>query len=206
MVKAIDIITNPITGEKMEFLKTAEDTCGTLLQIMLTVQPGGFVAAPHIHPLQEERFVVQSGTIRLQVNGDERLLSTGQEGLIPQGAPHVWWNGGADELKAIVEFRPALRTQDFFSILFALARAGKTNKMGLPNLLQIAVMYRKFGSLIFLAKPSIAVQKLLFSSIAWIGLLLGYHADYPYSPKSQEDVRRAAEAEMGSSMIDSTGC
>jgi quercetin dioxygenase-like cupin family protein len=79
MKKAIDIITNPITGEKMEFLQTAQDTCGTLLQIMLTVQPGGFVAAPHIHPLQEERFAVQSGTIRLQVNGDEQLLGAGRK-------------------------------------------------------------------------------------------------------------------------------
>jgi mannose-6-phosphate isomerase-like protein (cupin superfamily) len=202
MIKKGDIIENPITGEKMEFLQTAEDTGGSLLKIMLTVKPNGFVAAPHIHPMQEERFLVKSGTIRLQTGGTESLLRANQEGLVPPGVPHVWWNGGADELKAIVEFRPALRTQDFLSTLFALARDGKTDKKGLPNLLQIAVIYRRFGSLIFLAKPPIPIQKLLFSSIAWIGLLLGYQADYPYQSQQQVKETKPVDSEMLSGTID----
>ncbi len=182
MVKRDDIIENPITGEKMEFLQTSEDTDGSLLQLILTVQPHGFVAAPHIHPIQEERFMVKTGTLRLRVGADEGLLNPGEERLVPRGTPHVWWNGGTDEMKALVEFRPALQTEDFFSALFALARAGKTNRMGVPNLLQLAVINRKYPHEIYLAKPSITVQKLLFRSIAWIGLLLGYQADFPSQP------------------------
>ena len=205
MIKTGDVIENPITGEKMEFLQTAEDTGGALLQLMLTVKPGGFVAAPHIHPKQEERFMVKSGTIRLQVDGDERLLSAGQEGRVSPGTPHVWWNGGADELKALVEFRPALRTQDTLSTIFALARDGKTNKMGVPNLLQIAVTVRKYGGNMYLAKPPIFVQKLLFVSIAWIGRLLGYRGDYPYYSELNENAARVADAGMTSATIEGRG-
>ena len=205
MIKTGDVIENPITGETIEFLQTAEDTGGALLQLMLTVKPGGFVAAPHIHPKQEERFVVKSGTIRLQIKGEERLLEAGHEGVVPPGAPHVWWNGGEDELKALVEFRPALRTQDTLSTIFALARDGKTNKMGVPNLLQIAVTVRKYGGNMYLAKPPIFVQKLLFVSIAWIGRLLGYCGNYPYYSELDGSSARVAEAGMTSATIEGRG-
>jgi hypothetical protein len=52
MVKTGDIIENPITGEKIRFLQTAEDTGGSLLQLPLVVKPCGLVAAAHIHPTQ----------------------------------------------------------------------------------------------------------------------------------------------------------
>ncbi len=203
MVKRDDVIENPITGEKMEFLQTSEDTDGSLLQLILTVKPNGFVATPHIHPIQEERFMVKTGTLRLRIGDDESLLSSGQEGLVPRGIPHVWWNGGADEMKALVEFRPALHTEDFFSALFALARAGRTNRMGMPNLLQIAVMNRKYQHEVYLAKPSIAVQKILFRSIAWIGLLLGYQADFPYRQVPAEKKSTSVDAELATVPIES---
>jgi quercetin dioxygenase-like cupin family protein len=201
MVKRGDIIENPITGEKMEFIQTSEDTDGSLLQLILTVKPNGFVAAPHIHPIQEERFLVKAGTLRLKAGDAESLLGNGREASIPRGTPHGWWNAGADELKAVVEFRPALQTEDLFSTLFALARAGKTNKMGLPDLLQIAVLNRKYQYEIYLAKPSIPVQKLLFRSIAWIGLLLGYQADFPSQP-SQPGRTMPLDAELATVPIE----
>jgi len=202
VVRAGDVIENPRSGERMEFIKTAEDTGGALLQLVLTVKPGGAVAAPHIHPRQEERFQVRSGTLRLRTNGEERLLRPGQEGVVPAGSPHVWWNEGADELEALVEFRPALRFEDVISTIFALARDGKTDNKGVPNLLQIAVMLRKYPSEIYLARPPIAVQKLLFAAIAWVGPLVGYHADYPYRPAA---AKAGAKAAAGTAVTESLG-
>ena len=182
MVRKSDRIENPITGETIIFLQNAEDTQGSLLQLELQVKPGGFVAAPHIHPEQEERFLVKTGVIRLRVGDDERLLNPGQEGVVPAGTPHVWWNGGEDNLDVLVEFRPALHTREVLSTLFALARDGQTDKKGVPNLLQIAVMLRQYRSEIYLAKPPVAVQKVLSTILAPIGRLLGYQADYPNCP------------------------
>jgi quercetin dioxygenase-like cupin family protein len=206
MIKPARVIENPITGEKMEFLKTAGDTRGKLLQIHMTVKPHGFVASAHIHPLQEERFYVQSGTLRLQVNGNERVLGAGQDGVIPSATPHAWWNAGQDELQAIVEFRPALKTQEVLSTLFGLARDGMTDKKGVPNLLQIAVILQKYRYEMYLAKPPVPLQKLLFSSIAWMGLLLGYHPDYAYCPDVEAPSRQTDETGLGLLVVDTGGC
>jgi len=187
MVKKGDRINNPITGETIIFQQTAKDTAGSLLQFNFLIKPGGFVAAPHIHPIQEERFLVKSGTIRLRVGENEQLLSTGQEGVVPAGTPHMLWNGGEDEAQALVEFRPALRIQDELSTLFALARGGLTDNKGMPNLLQTAVTIRKYRSEIYLAKPPVAVQKVLFAVLAPIGRLFGYQAD----PQPCPDERNA---------------
>jgi quercetin dioxygenase-like cupin family protein len=179
MIKTGDVIENPITGERVEFLQTAEDTGGELLEFRLTVRPGGFVTAPHIHPSQEERFVVKSGTIKLQIDGQERLLHTGDEGLVPPGTPHVWWNGGDDEMDTIVEFRPALRLADFLATFFALAKAGKTDAKGMPNLLRMAVIFRKYLPETTPVFPALGM-KIICGPVAWLGMLMGYKADNPY--------------------------
>jgi quercetin dioxygenase-like cupin family protein len=196
MVKRGDVIENPITGEKIEFLQTSEDTDGSLLQLSLTVKPDGIIAAPHIHPIQEERFLVKTGKLRLRVDDVESVLVGGQKSIIPRGTPHVWWNGGTDDSVALVEFRPALQTEDYFSTLFALARAGKTNRMGVPNLLQVAVMNRKYYYEVYPARLPVGFQKILYRSIAWIGKLLGYQADYPYRALTPEVMSMPLDSEL----------
>jgi hypothetical protein len=55
MIRTGDVITNPVTGERLRFLKTARDTGGELVRVEVTVEPNGFVAAAHVHPHQSER-------------------------------------------------------------------------------------------------------------------------------------------------------
>src|SRR5688572_11391798 len=107
MAKAGDIIEHPVTGERLIFRKTAQDTGGELLQGELIVKPHGFVAAEHIHPLQEERFEVLAGNVTFRVNGIERKANTGEKVIIPAGTPHAWWNDGDQEARLLGEFLPA---------------------------------------------------------------------------------------------------
>ncbi len=67
MVKSGDVLEHPVTREKVVFRKTAADTGGELCLADVYFQPGAFVAAEHIHPLQEERFEVIAGTLRGRV-------------------------------------------------------------------------------------------------------------------------------------------
>lgn len=177
-----DTIDNPITGETMTFLVTGHESHGQLLQIDMAVRPGGFVASEHVHPHQEERFLIKAGEITLRIAGTERRHSTGDAIAIPAGTPHVWWNSGPDELRVELEFRPAGRFDEFITTFFALARAGKTNARGLPtNLLQAAVTFRAYSDVIYGTSPPLAVQKLLFVILDPVGRLLGYQADVPYT-------------------------
>jgi quercetin dioxygenase-like cupin family protein len=180
MAKAGDIIVNPVTGERIVFLQTAKETGGELVQGDLVVKPGGFVAAEHVHPHQEERFTVHSGILRLRSRGEDRDLRGGEEATVPAGTPHVWWNAGEDELRVRVELRPAGRFEGFVTSFFALAQAGNTDAKGMPNLLQLAVIAREYRDVIYPTKPPRPLQTVLFGILAPVGRMLGYRADVPY--------------------------
>lgn len=179
MAKSGDVLQHPVTGEKVIWRKVAADTQGQLLQGDLYAEPGGFVAAAHVHPNQEERFEVVSGRLRIRIDGEERLLSPGDVAVIPPGRPHVWWNAGEEVVHVVGEFRPALRTEMFFETFFGLATDGKTNRKGLPNPLRLAVLMREYEDELQLARPPLRAQKVLFGPLAAVGRLLGYRGWYP---------------------------
>lgn len=181
MVRAGDVIENPVTGETMTFLLTGRETAGALLRIDMAVRPGGFAAAEHVHPDQDEHFQIASGQITLRADGREKIYTAGEDVTIPAGTPHVWWNSGRDDLRVVLDFRPAGRFAEFITTFFALARAGKTTKGGLPkNLLQMAVTFGEYRKAIYGTMPPRAVQQLLFAVLVPIGRWLGYRPDEPY--------------------------
>lgn len=179
MAKSGDVLEHPVTGERVIWRKVAADTHGQLLQGDLFARPGGYVAAAHVHPNQEERFEVLSGTLKLRIEGEERLLSPGDVAVIPAGQSHVWWNAGEEDVHVLGEFRPALRTEVFFETFFGLATDGKTNRKGLPNLIHLAVLMREYEDELHLASPPLRAQKALFAPLASLGRLLGYRGWYP---------------------------
>ncbi len=179
MARSGDVVENRVTRERIVWRKVARDTGGELLQADLSVGAGGFVAAEHVHPKQEERFEVLAGMLQLRLDGKEKTMRAGEVAVVPAGRPHLWWNGGDGELHVVFELRPALRTEIFFETFFGLAKDGKTNRKGLPNPLQLAVLAREYADEIHLARPPLVVQKVLFSPLAMLGRLLGYRGWYP---------------------------
>ncbi len=74
----------------------------------------------------------------------------------------------------ILEFRPALRTEEFFESYFGLGQDGMTDpKTGLPNLIRMAVLLQEFRDEIHLAKPPLLAQRIVFGTLALVGRLLG---------------------------------
>jgi quercetin dioxygenase-like cupin family protein len=169
-------IEHPVTGERVVFLDTAGDTNGELVRMEFFVRPGGFVAAEHVHPKQEERFEILEGVARFRIGGNERDGRAGQQIVVPPATPHVWWNAGDDELRMIVEIRPALRFESFLETWFALGKAGKTNEKGMPNPLQLFVVMSEYRNEIRGARPPFALQRIVFTLLVPIGRALGYRA------------------------------
>ncbi|MEO6088476.1 MAG: cupin domain-containing protein [Umezawaea sp.] len=186
MASTGDVLEHPVTGERLVWRLLAADTGGELLQADLYARPGGAVAAEHVHPHQQERFEVVSGTLRIRIDGREQTLTTGSVAVVPPGSRHVWWNAGEDEVHVIGDLRPALRSELFFQTFFGLAAEGKVNKLGLPNLLQLAVLMHDFAPEIVLARPPVAVQRPLFAILALLGKAFGYRSTYPqHDPGAQ---------------------
>jgi quercetin dioxygenase-like cupin family protein len=183
-----ETIENPLSGERITWVETAASSKGEVLAFDLDLRPGAAVAAEHRHLRQEERFTVTSGTIGLSVARTERSLAAGEDAIVPPGVAHHWWNGGDVSAVVRVELRPALESEVFFETLFGLARDGKTNSKGVPDLLQIAVAYADLGdSCSRLVRPPLAVQKMVLTPLVPLARRLGRRAAYQaYSPARVE--------------------
>ena len=183
MARAGDEMVDPNRGERMIFRKTAKETDGELLQLEWIGKAGWVAGPPHVHPYQEERFEVISGTLGSHVAGVERIHEAGEVVTAPAGSVHTVWNAGGEEqeVHALVEFRPALRMETVFETGTGLARDGKTNKAGIPkNPLRLALIAHDFEDEIYLAQPPLIVQRVIFGVLAKVGRLFGYQAEYPY--------------------------
>lgn len=193
MARRGDIVEHPVTGESIAFLETSEETGGEYATFKLRVKPQGFVAAPHVHPIAEESFKIRSGTFTFVVDGEERQVRAGEDATVPPGAPHAWWNSGGEEGVAIVEFSPALKTEDFFESYFGLAQDGKVNpETGLPNVLWLAAIFRSYHDFGYITKPPLLVQRAVFGPLGAVARLLGYRMPrpYPYAQRlGAKDVR-----------------
>jgi len=138
MSRAGDVAENPVTGERVVVRVGTEDSGGELLVAELFVGPGGAVAGEHVHPTIEEWFTVLEGRVGFRLDGRESIAPVGQRLHVPPGTAHDWWNAGGEEARVIVEVSPAARFEEAVSNTFGLARDGKTNAKGMPNLLQVA--------------------------------------------------------------------
>ena len=212
MAKAGDKLYNPVQGDSIVFWRTARDSGGELMSGELVVAPSGGNPL-HVHPLQEEHFEVLSGTFWVQIGDERRSLGEGEEATVPPGTPHRWRNeDDQQEVRVAVELRPALNSETFFETLYGLARDGKTDENGVPNILQQAVTLNGINrGEIYLASPPVAVQKALLAALAPVGRLLGYKDHYPrYSaedgpgeagPPSAASVLTRAAALMGGLVV-----
>jgi quercetin dioxygenase-like cupin family protein len=183
MARAGDEMVDPNTGERTIFRKTAKETDGELLQLDWIGKAGWVAGPPHVHPYQEERFEVISGTLGSHVAGVERIHEAGEVVTAPAGSVHTVWNAGGEEeeVHTLVEFRPALRMETVLETLTGLARDGKTNKAGVPkNPLRLALIAHDYEDEIYLAQPPLFVQRVIFGVLAKVGRLFGYRAEYPY--------------------------
>lgn len=179
MAKSGDELEHPVTGERLVWRRVSRDTNGELVEGDLFARPGGHPAAAHVHPGQEERFGVLAGTIKLRVDGEETSLGVGEWAEVPVGRPHTWWNDSQEDAHVLVQLSPALRTEMFFETFFGLAKDGKTNSKGLPNLLSMAVILREYRDEVRLARPPAVVQTAVFGPLAVLGRRLGYRGWYP---------------------------
>ncbi len=72
MVRAADTFENPVSGQRLIFLKTARDTGGVLLEMeFVYTKPSPFHPPVHYHHNQEERFKVLSGEVNALIDGEE---------------------------------------------------------------------------------------------------------------------------------------
>jgi quercetin dioxygenase-like cupin family protein len=172
-------IINPKTGQTIKFLQTAKDTDGRLLEMEATFRPHSEEPPTHYHPLQEEKFSIITGQLTVRINGKLKMFLQGDQFTIPKNTDHSMWN--ASGLPTMVNWKvsPALNTESFFETTIAFAREGKTDKKGMPNILQVALIANKYNKIFRLSRPPFLMQKILFSILTPFAYLAGYRSTTP---------------------------
>jgi quercetin dioxygenase-like cupin family protein len=123
------------------------------LEVEATWGPGGKPPPPHLHPYQDEEFVVQSGRMTASIDGNERTLEAGDRLVIPRGTPHKMWNSGGETATALWRTRPAGRTADWFATIDRLT-AGGTRKPPMPAMAKAVTQYADVFVLAVGPKPA----------------------------------------------------
>lgn len=162
------IIDNPVSGERIIFDRTAADTGGELLAIELILSPDGHVPGAHVHPAQEERFEIVSGTMKFRLGRRKIVAGAGETVVVPAGAVHKFENCGDEPVHARVEVRPALKMEELFETTVALAKEGRTNRKGMPKPLDLALFVTEYEDEVRAPFPPAPVVKALMSPLAWI--------------------------------------
>ena len=189
MLKAGDVIENPISGQRILLCRTAQDTHGAFVEVEYFNKPftGRGAAPAHLHPAMTERFEILEGAAQYRLGKDERSAMEGDVLTFPPRVPHLHpWSISADALhvrQTTIPDQPNIdaleASGEALVTLFGLARDGKVNKDGLPNLLQLAVLVRSMMPHAYLDGMPIPAQEVVFGSLAAVGRLLGYRASYP---------------------------
>ena len=178
MLRRGEVYENPVTGIKLVVRVGTWETNGEQLIVDLYVRKCGAGSPLHMHPVIYERLTVMSGRVGLSLNGKTSIAEVGSTIEISPGLVHRWWNAGIYEARVTMDIRPAARFEDYIRNIFGLAQDGKTDPMGMPNLLQLAVLAQDFDDVIRFLKPSRFVPGVLFSMLAPIARFLGYRGSY----------------------------
>lgn len=156
------VMHNPVTGEYARILEHGtERAVGELLAV-----PGGAVAGPHVHPVQEERFEVLAGVLGYRLGDRRGELRGGEAVTVPAGVVHDWWNAGDGDLRARVTVTPSGLFAAMIGAVWGLAALERTTPKGMPKLLDAALLAEAFGDEIVFERPPRAVQRALAATVA----------------------------------------
>lgn len=167
------ILDNPISGERLVFHQTAAETNGELLSFELELAADGEVPGMHMHPSQQESFYVVNGTMKFRRGLRTVVARRGDLVVVPPRTAHRFENIGDAPARVHVEVRPALRMEYLFETTTELAQDGRTNRKGLPKLLELALFMREFDAEVRAPFIPAALVRVVTAPLAWLAARRG---------------------------------
>jgi mannose-6-phosphate isomerase-like protein (cupin superfamily) len=178
MAYAGQILSNPVSGETIEFVQTASDTNGELLAVDLTLTSDGRVPGTHVHPEQEERFEVRSGRMKFKLGFKTIIAGPGETVVVPAGKSHRFSNAGLEDAHVRVEVRPALRMEELFETTAALAEEGRVMRSGMPKPVELALFIREYAREVRAPFPPAWAVRAATAPLAGLGRVRGRDRRY----------------------------
>ena len=156
------------TGERMQVIRGVFETGGEYAEVHFDLAPGGHAPRAHIHPHQEERFEVLSGSLTALVGDEERVISPGETLVVPPGTPHQPFNRGDVPMRSVARVTPAGKLGLFFGQLSGIERL---------TFLQMMLFVQEYD--VYPVSPPPAAMRVISCILAPTARLLGYRSFYP---------------------------
>jgi mannose-6-phosphate isomerase-like protein (cupin superfamily) len=171
-------IENSVTGERVTFLATAEETNGEYVRIRNETSAGAPGVVMHYHLSYTEAFEVLQGTLDVCVGTNNHIvLAEDESAFVPLNTAHRFWNSSTELVIFEVEIRPARNFEKSLRAAFGLAEDGKTNDKGVPkNILELALIYELSES--YIVGIPLFLQKGIFGALARIARWMGYDPEF----------------------------
>ena len=168
-----DVIDNPAARMMLRLVRTAAETDGELLEMEATYEACSVEPLEHFHPKQDEHFEILAGAMEAQISGERRPLRAGDTVDVPAGTVHAMWNGGDEQARVMWQTRPALRSEEFFRTIAAMAKDGKLTTRGARDPLAGAAVMQEFRDEFRPTTPPALVQAVAFPVLSVVARVLG---------------------------------
>jgi quercetin dioxygenase-like cupin family protein len=190
------VLDNPDSGERFIFHTTAADTGGQLLEFDLVIDPHGRVPGGHVHPGQQESFEVLQGLMRFRKGLRAVTAGPGDLVVVEPGTYHRFANAGDEPAIVRVRVTPALRMEELFETVAALAAEGRTLPSGMPKPLDLALFMREFADEVA-APVAPGLARAVMAPLAAVGQRRGLAARYRRYDRSGAAIGRPVPARPG---------
>jgi len=126
-------------GNEIEFMLTGDQTADSLTVGLASV-PAGNGPPPHVHPAEDELFLILEGEYRVYLDGEWTVVGPGAVVYLPRGSIHTFQVVGTSPGR-----HWTLQTPSGFERYFAKA-AEVFSVPGKPDLTRLAAITREYGA------------------------------------------------------------
>ena len=110
-----------VNSNVLDVKVSGKDTDGDLAIFEQTGLSQGRGTPLHIHPFQDETFIVLEGSYYFQVGTDKYLLTVGDSIFLPRTVPHAWTQV-TEKGRMTVILQPAGKLEEFFVKMSSLEK------------------------------------------------------------------------------------
>ena len=108
-------------GSLYEIVSPGSATGGARVEMRVTLPPAPASPPPHVHPGQEETWIVETGVLEGLVGHERRRLAAGESLTIPAGTVHAFRNRSGENVMFRTVHTPALQFERYLERLYWLS-------------------------------------------------------------------------------------
>jgi quercetin dioxygenase-like cupin family protein len=128
-----------VGGLELRFLRSKEDTDGSLDMFEMTVQPNARMPVPHYHETWDETIYGLAGVTTWRIDGQDVGVGSGQTVFIKRGIVHGFRNDTQEPATCLCVLSPGVLGPAYFRELAALIASGA------PDLAKMKEIMLRYG-------------------------------------------------------------